>query len=116
LPGFVLSRIAPLRLHLAVELAALYVVDAPLTGVRGEVALDRVSEGTRPGVLWWDTRAGWSLRRRCGRGQHEDRKEESWARSSCPRCHITELPDPPREHHLEIVSPRAFGDRIAYRK
>src|SRR5713101_3815806 len=71
LHSVLLRRIAPLRLGLPVELPALHVIDATFAGVRREVPLDRVSEGARPGILWRDARAHWSLRRRCGRDQHQ---------------------------------------------
>ena len=49
--SFLLSCIAPLRLRLAVELPTGHVIDAPLTGVGREVALDRLSRGAGPRVL-----------------------------------------------------------------
>ena len=42
---------AALRLRLAVELPTGHVIDAPLTGVGREVALDRLSRGAGPRVL-----------------------------------------------------------------
>src|SRR5437870_7397588 len=51
LHGLLAARIAPLGLGLVVELALGSVVDASLTRVRREVALDRVIGGARPGVL-----------------------------------------------------------------
>src|SRR5713101_6096504 len=50
-----LRRVAPLRLRLVVELPARHVVDAPLTGVGGEVAFDGLGSRAPPGALWRDT-------------------------------------------------------------
>jgi hypothetical protein len=47
----VLGGIAPLRLRFAIELPTLHVVDAPFARVRGEVALYRMRERTRPSIF-----------------------------------------------------------------
>src|SRR5216683_6746985 len=67
-----LRGIAAFRLGLAVVLPALHVVDTAFTRVRGEVPLDGMGQRARPGILWRDAGALWSLRRRCGRCQHKD--------------------------------------------
>ena len=51
LNGLVSSRVAPLRLRLAVELATWHMIDAPLPRVGGEVALDRIGRRARPRLL-----------------------------------------------------------------
>lgn len=50
-PRFFRCRIASLRLGLAIELAARNVIDAGLTGVGREVALDGMAGRASPGVL-----------------------------------------------------------------